>query len=66
MPREEEIGESNSPGVTQDDTHAGKIDDGAGREAAVIKPFHCDQSISVCAGQLGESRCVSKLKVQRK
>lgn len=36
---EKEIGESNLPGVTQDDIHAGKIDDGASREAGVIKPF---------------------------
>lgn len=40
----EEIGESDLPGVTQDDIHAGKIDDGASWEEGVIKPFTATNS----------------------
>lgn len=45
-----EIGESNSPGVTQDYIHAGKIDGGGKNEGRNDEAFHCHQSISVHPG----------------
>lgn len=36
---EEEIGDRNSPGVTQDYIHAGGIDDGGRRKADGMKPL---------------------------
>lgn len=41
---EKKIGESDLPGVTQDDIHAGKIDDGASWEKGVIKTFTATNS----------------------
>lgn len=47
-----QIGESNSPGVTQDYIHAGKIDGGGEEEGRNDEAFHCHQSISVHPGWL--------------
>lgn len=45
-----EIGESNSPGVTQDYIHAGEIDGRGKKVGRNDEAFHCHQSISVHPG----------------
>lgn len=42
-----QIGENNSPGVTQDYIHAGKIDGKGKKEGRNDEAFHCHQSISL-------------------
>lgn len=45
-----ETGESNSPGVTQDCIHAGKIDGTVKNEGCDDEAFHRHQTISARAG----------------
>lgn len=67
-----EIGESNSPGVTQDHIHAGKIDGRGNKEGRNDEAFQCHQSISVYPGEQWHHNvcrqvcvaCISPLPVQ--